>query len=123
MTLVIVKYILNLTRSATVKLQSEEMDILKAEQEFATLQNALEDMQKNIEGHHHRLFEEAVQLSQNVGIQPSRPRIVQRQIFRSNCPASTPCRSILSDQPYASVFGPLLAATSIKISSRSLCVF
>ena len=90
MTLVIVKYILNLTRPATVKLQSEEMDILKAEQEIATLQNALKDMQKNIEGHHHQLFEQAVQLSQKVGIQPSRPRIVQRQIFRSNCPASTP---------------------------------
>lgn len=90
MTLVIVKYILNLTRPATVKLQSEEMDILKAEQEIATLQNALEDMQTNIEGHHHRLFEEAVQLAEKVGIQPSRPRIVQRQIYRSNCPASTP---------------------------------
>ena len=68
-TLVIVRYILNLTRPATVKLQSEEMDILKAEQEIATLQNAIKDMQKNTEGHHHRLFEEAVQLSQKVGIQ------------------------------------------------------
>ena len=66
------------------------MDILKAEQEIATLRNALKDMQTNIEGHHHRLFEEAVQLAEKVGIQPSRPRIVQRQIFRSNCPASTP---------------------------------
>ena len=89
-TLVIIKYILNLTRPATVKLQSEEMDILKAEQEIATLRNALKDMQTNIEGHHHRLFEEAVQLAEKVGIQPSRPRIVQCQIFRSNCPASTP---------------------------------
>ena len=40
-TLLIVTYILNLTRPATVKLQSEEMDILKAEQEIATLRNAL----------------------------------------------------------------------------------
>ena len=29
------------------------------------------DMQTNIEGHHHRLFEEAVQLAEKVGIQPS----------------------------------------------------
>ena len=36
--------------------------------------------------HHHWLFEEAVQLSQKFGIQPSRPRIIQRQ----NYPASTP---------------------------------
>ena len=67
-TLVIVKYILNLTRPATVKLQNEEMDILKAEQEIATLQKALKDMQINTEGHHHRLFEEAVQLSEKVSI-------------------------------------------------------
>ena len=76
MTLAVVEYILNLTRPAIVELQSEEMDILKAEQKIATLQNALKNMQTNIEGHHHRLFQEAVQLSQKVCIQPSRPRIV-----------------------------------------------
>ena len=31
-----------------------------------------------------------VHLAEKVGIQSSRPRIVQHQIFRSNCPASTP---------------------------------
>ena len=36
-TLVIVKYILGLTRPATVKLQKEEMDILAAEQEISTV--------------------------------------------------------------------------------------
>ena len=66
--LVIVKYILNLTRPAIVKLQSEEIDILKAEQEIATLQNAYKDMETNIEGHHHRLFEEVVQLVEKVDI-------------------------------------------------------
>ena len=66
--LVIIKYILNLTRPATVKLQSEEMDILKAEQEIATLWNAFKDMETNIEGHRHPLFEEAVQLVEKVDI-------------------------------------------------------
>ena len=61
-TLVIVEYLLNLTRPATVKLQSEKMDILNAEQEIATLRNTLKDMQTKIKGHLHRLFEEAVQL-------------------------------------------------------------
>ena len=76
-TLVTVKNILNFTSSA----QSGEMDILKAEQEIVTLQNALKAMQTNIEGHRHWLFEAAVQLAEKVGIQPSRPRIVQCQIF------------------------------------------
>ena len=66
------------------------MDILKAEKEIATLPNALKDMQTDIKSHHHWLFEEAVQLSQKFGIQPSRPRIIQRQIFLSNYPVSTP---------------------------------
>ena len=48
--LVIVKYILNLTKPAT-------------EQEFTSLQNVLKYMKTNIESHHHKLFEEAVQLS------------------------------------------------------------
>lgn len=68
------------------ELQREEMDILKAEKEIATLPNTLKDMQTNIKSHHHWLFEEAVQLSQKFGIQPSRPRIIQRQIFLSNYP-------------------------------------
>ena len=66
------------------------MDILKAEKQIAILPNALKDMQTNIKSHHHWLFEEAVQLSQKFGIQPSRPRIIQRQIFLSNYPVSTP---------------------------------
>ena len=66
------------------------MDILKAEKEIATLPNALKDLQTNIKSHHHWLFEEAVQLSQKFGIQPSRPRIIQHQIFLSNYPVSTP---------------------------------
>ena len=67
------------------------MDILKAEKQIATLPNALRDMQTSIKSHHHWLFEaEAVQLSQKFGIQPSRPRIIQRQTFLCNYPVSTP---------------------------------
>ena len=89
-TLVIVKYILNLTRPATVKLQSKEMDLLSTEQEISSLRKALENMQANIDHHHQTLYQEAVSLAADVGIEPSQPRIVQRQIHRSNCPASTP---------------------------------
>lgn len=89
-TLVIVKYILGLTRPATVKLQRKEMDILAAEQEISTLKDALQEMHAHIDQHHHRLYEEAVQLSERIGIQPSRPRTVQRQVYRDNNPSSSP---------------------------------
>ena len=57
------------------------MDILAAEQEISTLKDALQEMHAHIDQHHHRLYEEAVQLSERIGIQPSRRRTVQRQVY------------------------------------------
>ena len=91
-TLVIVKYILNLTRPATVELQSEEMDLLNAEQEISSLWRALENVQTNLDQKHRELYDEAEQLAAEVDIEPSRPRIVQRQINRPNAagPGTSP---------------------------------
>ena len=48
-------------------------------------------MQVNIDEQHHRLYEEAVQLAAGIGIEPSHPRTVQRQVHRGvNLPASSP---------------------------------
>ena len=89
--LVLVRYIRGLTRPATVKLQREGMDILKAQQEISTLKQALQDVQVNIDEQHHRLYEEAVQLAAGIEIEPSRPRTVQSQVNRGvNLPASSP---------------------------------
>ena len=88
--LVIVRYILDLTRPVTVKLQREEMDILKAEQEISNLKDALNDFREDINAEHSRLYEEAVQLAGGIGIEPSQPRTVQRQVHRDNAPATSP---------------------------------
>ena len=82
-TLVIVRYILDLPRPVTVKLQR------RADQEILSLKQALEDMRINIDDQHHRLYEEAVQLTVEVGLEPNRPRTVQLQIHRSNLPSSS----------------------------------
>ena len=89
-TLVIVKYILNLTRPATVKLQREEMDILSAEREISSLKRTLQHFQTNIDQNHDRLYLAAVQLVGEVDIEPSQPRAVSRQIYRANNPALNP---------------------------------
>jgi hypothetical protein len=47
-TLVIVRYILDLTRPATVKLQRKEMDLLKAHTEISFLKRNLQDLRSNI---------------------------------------------------------------------------
>ena len=87
-TLVIVRYILDLTRPVTVKLQRKEMDLLKAEQEISLLKKNLEDLRTNVDLKHHELYLEAVQLANAVGLEPNRPRVVQRQIHRDNLPTA-----------------------------------
>ena len=39
---------------------------------------------------HHALYEEAVALERHVSVQPSMPRIIQRQVHRNNAPGPTP---------------------------------
>ena len=82
-TLVIVRHILDLTRPLTVRLQKKAMDLLKAKEEIALLKSALTDMQTDIDTRHHALYEEAVTLARHVSVQPSMPRIIQRQVHRN----------------------------------------
>ena len=46
-------------------------------------------MHAHIDQHQRRLYEEAVQLSDRIGIQPSQPRTVQHQVYRDNNPSSS----------------------------------
>ena len=50
----------------------------------------LTDMQTDIDTRHHALYEEAVTLARHVSVQPSMPRIIQRQVHKNNAPAPTP---------------------------------
>ena len=89
-TLVIVRHILDLTRPLTVRLQKKAMDLLKAKEEIVRLKPDLTGMQTDLNTRHHALCEEAVILARCVSVQPSMPRIVQRQVHRNNAPAPTP---------------------------------
>ena len=88
--MVIVRHILDLTRPLTVKLQRKEMDLLKAKDEIASLKSDLSQMEADIDARHHHLYTEAVNLARSVSVEPSMPRIVQRQVYRANAPAPTP---------------------------------
>ena len=88
--IVIVSYILRLTKPLTVKLQRKEIDLLKAKDEIALLKSELTEMQTNIDLKHHELYMEAVNLANKVSLEPSMPRIVQRQAHRANAAATTP---------------------------------
>ena len=85
-TLVVVRYILDLTGSATVKRQQKEIDLLKAEQEIFSLRENLEDLHANVDEKHHELYVQAVKLSEAVGVTLTCPRVVQCQVHRDNLP-------------------------------------
>ena len=89
-TVVIVRHILDLTRPLTVRLQKKAMDFLKAREELLLLKSALRGMQTDLNTRHHALYEEAVTLARRVSVQPSMPRIIQRQVYRNNAPGLTP---------------------------------
>lgn len=88
--IVVVRHILDLTRPLTLKLQRKEIDLVKAKEEISLLKRALADMQRDINARHHDLYEEAVRLAASIGVQPSMPRVVPRQLHRANAPAPTP---------------------------------
>ncbi|XP_067029975.1 52 kDa repressor of the inhibitor of the protein kinase-like [Acropora muricata] len=89
-TVVIVRHILDLTRPLTLRLQKKAMDLLKAKEEIVLLKAALRGMQTDLNTRHHALYEEAVTLARRVSVEPSMPRIIQRQVYRNNAPAPTP---------------------------------
>ena len=74
------------------------MDLLKAKEEIVLLKSALTGMQTDLNTRHHALYEEAVTLARRVSVQPSMPRIVQRQVHRNNAPAPTPEDYYMQDQ-------------------------
>ena len=88
--MIIVRHILDLTRPLTVKLQRKEMDLLKAKDEIASLKSDLSQMQADNDARHHRFYSEAVNFERSASVEPSMPRIVQRQVYRANAPAPTP---------------------------------
>ena len=88
--IVVVRHILDLTRPLTLKLQGKEIDLVKPKEEISLLKNALADMRTDIDARHHILYEEGVTLPTSIGVQPSMPRVVQRQLHRASVPAPTP---------------------------------
>ena len=88
-TLVIVRHILDLTRPLTVRLQKKAMDLLKAKEEIVLLKSTLTGMRTDLNTRRHALYEEAVTLARRVSVQPSMPRIVQRQVHRNTAPDPT----------------------------------
>ena len=89
-TLVVVKQILGLTRSATVKLQAKNMDLISADTEISLLKQVLREYQEGIAQKHRDMHEKAALMGEAIAIEPKCPRVVGRQVYRDNALASNP---------------------------------
>ena len=88
------RYIEALTRS----LQTEDKDLISAVREIEAVITTLQDVRDNINKYHAEWYLTVEKLCEDVGTVPSIPRLCNRQIHRSNTPATTPseyyCRTI-----------------------------
>ena len=53
------------------------------------MKSALTEMQNDIDARHHQLYVEAVILVRRVSVEPCMPRVIGRNVYRANAPAST----------------------------------
>eukprot|EP00795_Rhopilema_esculentum_P014954 gene14954-6105_t len=90
MALVTVKNCLAYTQDATVKLQCENMDMVKGYQEIDAIKKDLMLIRQNLEFKQKEWFLDAVSLADFVGSKPKIPPLFRRQQNRSNLPANNP---------------------------------
>ena len=80
------KYLLGLTRS----LQAEANDIVQAVSEIKSVKAALSNVRENVDQYHSKWFSDIQAMCNNIGVEPTIPRLCGRQRHRSNTPAQSP---------------------------------
>ena len=88
MTLQATQSVLSYTRGLSVKLQGRYTDVARAYCEVETVKNAVQSLRANVDSFNARVYGEAKQMSQAVGVEESIPRIASRQQHRSNIEAN-----------------------------------
>lgn len=89
-TFITVYKLLSRLEGVTVLLQREANDIISAVDMIEELKMEFRAVRGSIEQYFNGVFQHAVRLGESVGTEPSMPRIVKRQIHRSNTEATSP---------------------------------
>ena len=82
--------LLSFLRGVTVKLQKRSIDILSGYEQVYSIQKELESFKLNCDQEFHFWFVEISKLALELNITVAVPRIVGRQVYRSNAPADSP---------------------------------
>lgn len=72
------------------KLQGRTIDIVKAFDEIESVKSDIQATRNDIDNAFTRIYQHSVRLSEQVGVEPSIPRIAKRQSNRANTPADNP---------------------------------
>ena len=90
MALVIAKDVLAYTKALSVKLQGQFIDIVSAYNQISFVRTTLQCARDDVDSVHARIYEAALEIATNVGVDESMPRISKRQQHRANVPFSDP---------------------------------
>ena len=82
--------ILSVIKPISVKLQRKSNDIVKAYNMISETEKELKEMRDNADVVFKRWYEYAVEISSDLGTEPSAPRTASRQQHRANAPNDTP---------------------------------
>ena len=74
----------------TIKLQSSTMDILSAHEEIQEVKDTYLTIAEKMDEKVHKIYTYVERIAGKVNVQPSMPRVVGRQIHRSNVPSTNP---------------------------------
>ena len=80
-----------MTKVSSIKLQGSYVDISRAHKEVELVKHQVEKNRQEIEPYHKRIYDDAVTLARDVGIEEEMPRTVARQQHRANPEARDPC--------------------------------
>ena len=86
--LVVCEHVLQATTALSVYLQGKSCDLLEAVRESMSVIRILKD-ERNDDNVWQALFDVAVEMAENVGVVPSKPRVTSQQIHRVNVPSAS----------------------------------
>ena len=91
-TMITVMKCLSVLKPLSIQLQKRDSDIYKAYTQVGSVKSDLKAIREQIEVHFSRWYEASIELGKDVDVEPTVPRIANRQRHRDNVPAATPVK-------------------------------
>lgn len=111
--LVATQNVLAYTKGLSVKLQGQYVDVARAHRDVENVKATIQGARSNVNTFHDRIYRQATQMAQCVGIEESSLRLAGRQLYRSNVQAEN-----CSDYYRLNLTIPLLDHLINELSAR-----